>query len=232
MNIRINIAPQPSDIACGATCLHALYRYYGEDTKLDELMDEIPQLNNGGTLGVHLAAHALRHGFEATISTYNLQLFDPTWFEPEANMKERLILQAEAKTDRRLREATDAYLGFLELGGRIELHELNPRRLQSLIHRGPLLVGLSATYLYRNCRELPDRHVSDDIRGMPVGHFVLLERCDPITNRVSVADPWAGNPMATGQHYTVSYDRLAAAILLSIVTYDANLLSISLSDRQ
>ena len=232
MNIRINIAPQPDDRACGATCLHGLYRYYGEELKLGQLIEEIPQLADGGTLGVHLATHALRHGFEATISTYNLQLFDPTWFEPEIDIQQRLQLQAEAKTDPRLRAATYAYLEFLELGGRVEFHELNPRRLQSLIHRGPLLVGLSATYLYRSRREVPDRDAGDDIRGMPVGHFVLLERCDPMINRVWIADPWGGNPMATGQHYSVGYDRLAAAILLSIVTYDANLISITLSDRQ
>ena len=33
------------------------------------------------TLAVLLGCHALRRGYEATIYTFNLQVFDPTWFE-------------------------------------------------------------------------------------------------------------------------------------------------------
>jgi hypothetical protein len=43
---------------------------------------------------------------------------------------------------------------------------------------------------------------------------------------VLVADPLMPNPMAFRQHYVVNVDRVICAILLGIVTYDANLLII------
>jgi hypothetical protein len=58
---------------------------------------------------VWLACHALRRGYDATIYTYNLQLFDPTWFvNGEAvNLADRLEAQRRAKPDARIAEATE-----------------------------------------------------------------------------------------------------------------------------
>jgi len=43
---------------------------------------------------------------------------------------------------------------------------------------------------------------------------------------VSVADPLDDNPRFSSRHYRVGIDRLIGAILLGVVTYDANLLVI------
>jgi len=37
----------------------------------------------GGTLAVNLANHALRRGYRALIVTYNLTVFDPSWFRAD-----------------------------------------------------------------------------------------------------------------------------------------------------
>src|SRR6185369_13364802 len=72
--LRLEILPQPDDITCGPTCLHAVYRYFGDVIGLDQVIEEVPQLETGGTLAVLLGCHALRRGYDATIYTYNLQV--------------------------------------------------------------------------------------------------------------------------------------------------------------
>src|SRR5690606_31542522 len=105
--LRLDILPQPDETTCGPTCLHALYRYYGLDDDLPTLINEIQRLKNGGTLGVLLANHALGRGLAATIYTYNLKVFDPTWFSsPTVDLRAKLVAQGEFKESKRLQVAT------------------------------------------------------------------------------------------------------------------------------
>ena len=105
--LEFEIQPQPDDAACGPTCLQAVYRFFGDDVPLSELAAAIPRLDTGGTLAVSLAGHALRRGYAARIYTYNLSLFDPSWFtNPGVDLAERLRRQAAAKADAKLRTAT------------------------------------------------------------------------------------------------------------------------------
>ena len=152
---RFDILPQPDDTTCGPTCLHAVFRYYGFEIALDQVINECPRLEEGGTLGVLLGCHALRHGFRATIFTYNLQVFDPTWFRlPQGHLAAKLQSQLAAKNTDKLRTATEAYLEFLEGGGRILMQDLTGTLIRKYVKRRiPVLTGLSATYLYGDPRE-------------------------------------------------------------------------------
>ena len=221
----LHILPQPDDTTCGPTCLHAVYRFHGDELPLQEVIAEVPPLPTGGTLGVLLACHALLRGYQATIYTYNLQMFDPTWFAPRPrDLAPLLRAQLERKGgDFRMQMATDAYLQFLALGGRIVHEELGRPLLSRLLARDrPVLTGLNATYLYGCAREHDDDY--DDIAGESAGHFVVLHTYDPATGTVVVADPQHDNPLHGEPRYEVGVDRLMGAILLGIVTYDANLL--------
>ncbi len=42
-----DIARQPDDISCGATCLHAIYRFFGEAIDFAEVVSGIPTLAEG-----------------------------------------------------------------------------------------------------------------------------------------------------------------------------------------
>ena len=223
--LELEILPQPTDTTCGPTCLHAVYAYYGDHVDLGTVIEETRELEEGGTLAVHLGSHALKRGYEARIITYNLQLFDPTWLTGEGvDLTAKLALQRKVKRDRKLREASDAYLEFLELGGQVRFEDLAPRMLRGMLQRGPVLTGLSATYLYASRREYGPECVPDDVRGSPVGHFVVLSGYRAGERTVRVADPWHRNPVAEGRYYWVEMPRLIGAILLGVVTYDANLL--------
>ncbi len=185
-------------------------------------------LDDGGTLDVFLANHALARGYRAKLFSYNLGLFDPTWFDlSRPELADRLRAQARAKRDRKLKLATRGYLRFLELGGKLCFEDLRPALIRRFLNRGvPIMTGLSATYLYREIRELPGSTEDDDIRGLPSGHFVVLYGCERGRRTVKVADPYQKNPLADDLYYTVDMHRLIGSILLGCLTYDANLLVI------
>lgn len=223
--LRLSVLPQPNNTTCGPTCLHAVYRYWDYEIPLQEVIDTVEPLPEGGTLAVRLAIHALERGFKAEIFTYNLQVFDPTWFSPNSriDLAERLRLQREHKPSVKLSLATDAYLQFLSLGGTLRYENLDAKLVRRFLRRGvPVLTGLSATHLYDCAREYNDEY--DDVRGDPSGHFVVLSGYDPKTREVSIADPLHDNPRFGSQYYRVAMNRLTASILLGILTYDANLL--------
>jgi hypothetical protein len=221
------VEQQPDDVTCGPACLHGLYRHYGDDVPLERVIADTHTLDKGGTLDVFLANHALKRGYDATILTYNLDLFDPTWFDlPSEEFRVRLAAQAEVKPWRRIQAATRGYDEFLRLGGKLLLRDLDPALLRKYVTRGPVITGLSATYLYRAVRDIPETNADDDVRGEPVGHFVVLTGYRRLSREILIADPMRTNPLVGSRYYAVQVQRLIGAILLGVMTYDANLLII------
>lgn len=259
--LRLDIQTQPDDTTCGPTCLHAVYRFYGDAVSLQDVIDTAPVIPgeevaaaNGptgalgaedqaggavasrGTLAVMLGCHALRRGYRARLYTFNLNVFDPTWFPAGSDrpadaerlrVKLRAQLAAKEPSDPRLALATESYIEFLDRGGEVWLRDLSSNLLSKFLRKGrPVLTGLSATYLYRCAREWGPNDDYDDIRGEPAGHFVVLCGYDADSRCVQVADPMRDNPAYNSLVYDVPIARLVAAIMLGVLTYDANLLVI------
>lgn len=224
--LSFSILPQPDDTTCGPTCLHAVYRYFADELPLATVIQEVSTLETGGTLGVLLGCHALERGYRATLFTCNLHVFDPVWFRPGSRpLIDSLRRQADIKTSPRMRTATDACIRFLQLGGRIRMEDLSAGLISDLLRQNiPIITGLSATWLYQTPRECVPDGKPDDIAGEPAGHFVVLSGHDSASRTVRVADPYSRHPHGSGQQYDISMDRVLCAILLGIVTYDANLL--------
>lgn len=225
--LEFEMSRQPDDTTCGPTCLSAVYRYFGDEFPLDQIVRETPALELGGTLAVILGCHAIKRGYEARIYSYNLQVFDPTWFRPGGpSLADRLRAQMEVKDKPKLHWASRAYLEFLELGGSLRMEDMTPALLRKYLKkRVPILAGLSSTYLYNEPREFGFPSIPDDVRGYPQGHFVILCGYDSQERSVHVADPLHTNPFG-GHRYVVDLDRVMCAIMLGILTYDANLLVI------
>ena len=224
----VHTLPQPDETTCGPTCLHAVYRYWDDDEPLGALIARLERLHEGGTFAVFLGCDALRKGYRATIYTYNLMVFDPTWFDRKCDIADRLRRQCEAKPgDYRLQYATQGYLEFLRLGGKLRLANLPLLLVRKVLRRKlPIIAGVSATYLYRAPREYGPQSIPDDILGFPQGHFVVLAGDDPSRRRLLVVDPYQPNPYGTSHEYWISAQRVISATLLGIVTHDANLLVI------
>lgn len=225
--MELTILPQPDDITCGPTSLHAVYRYYNLDVDLTQLITDICSLETGGTLAVYLGIDALRRGMQATIYSYNLKMFDPSWTVLDSpGLIGKLEQQQEIKRKKRFLQASQAYIAFLRQGGRILFDQLTPELLKNTLQLNiPILTGLSATYLYSSMREISrgKRSLYDDIAGEPMGHFVVLTDYTAV-DMVRIADPYSGNPLCGSQYYTLPVQRLINAIHLGSMTYDANLL--------
>lgn len=229
LRLPVKIMPQPDELTCGPTCLHAIYQYWGETESLEQVISRTQRWDGGGTLAVFLACDALRKGYQATIYTYNLMMFDPTWFKkPGVNIAERLRRQNDLKQDARIDLATHAYLEFLNLGGALRFLNLSRYLIRGILRRKlPILTGLSSTYLYQVAREFGPEDTPDDIRGVPAGHFVVIAGYNRPNRTVLVADPYSTNPYSQDPNlYWINVERVVAAILLGIVTHDANLLII------
>jgi hypothetical protein len=155
-------------------------------------------------------------------------VFDPTWFTSRGvDISEKLLRQRELKTDYRLQYATEGYLEFLHYGGRLRFSNLSQNLIRGILRRKmPILTGLSSTYLYCSAREYGPDDIPDDVRGRPAGHFVVIAGYDTERRRVMVVDPYQPNPYGSPHQYWIGVDRVIAAILLGIVTHDANLLVI------
>lgn len=224
--IPFDILAQPDDSSCGPTCLHAIYGHLGDSVPLATLLDEVPRVSSGGTLGVLLGSHALQRGYECIVYTFNLHVFDPTWFalEPLA-LHAKLEARLDHVEDTRTKDAVEAYMKFVELGGEVRCEDLTAGLVRrNMQKRQPVLAGLSATYLYGTPREAGDPMEFDDVRGEPQGHFVVLCGYRSDDREVVVADPLRPNPLSDGPRYHVGIDRLVCSIMLGVLTYDANLL--------
>jgi len=218
-------------VTCGPTCLHAAYAYFGDPVTLEDVIREVKSLESGGTLAVLLGCHALERGYRATIYSYNLRIFDPTWFHmSREGLIARLRARIREKEGKRLRVAAEAYARFLEMGGEVRMRDLSPGMIREPLDEGlPILTGLSSTYLYQAPRELGIR--DDDIRGDPQGHFVVLAGYEEDGRSILVADPLGGTQWVASTLYRVSVGRLITAILLGVLTYDANLLILQPNDE-
>ena len=229
--LRLQITPQPDDTTCGPTCLHAMYRYFGDDISLKQVLREVPSLRQGGTLGVMLANHALARGYKASIYTYNLMIFDPTWFQSDVDLRKKLAMRKKATLSAKQRLALEQYLEFIECGGRIYLEDLRRGLLRKFLKRRlPILTGLNSTFLYRTMRVRGDDMADDDIRGEVVGHFVVLCGYNQAHHTVTVADPYSENPYSHTHYYDAELDRVVCSVLLGVMTYDANFLIIEPKD--
>ncbi|HSN73250.1 MAG TPA: hypothetical protein VLT59_17170 [Steroidobacteraceae bacterium] len=228
LRLPVRMHAQPDEVTCGPTCLQAIYRYWGQEQPLAQVIARARRLDHGGTLAVFLACDALRQGFEATIYTYNLTVFDSTWFRPGVDLVAKLKAQRREKRDAGLKHATEGYVEFMELGGRLRLTDLSRTLVRGLLRRRlPILTGLSSTFLYRSPREYGDDDRPDDIRGEPAGHFVVLAGYNRRKRSVLIVDPYEPHPYGPQRGYWINIDRVMGAILLGIVTHDANLLVIS-----
>lgn len=225
--MKLEILRQPNDVTCGPTCLHAIYTFYGDDISLQQVIAEVSMIENGGTFASLLGSHALERGYAATLYTYNLQVFDPTWFTSEVDIQHKLSERLAFKSQRKLKRAISSYLDFIASGGEVKLQDLTPNLIRKFLNNSqPILTGLSSTFLYRTVREFGPKDEEDDIRGEPTGHFVVLSGYDHENREVLVNDPLYDNPYSHDHQYHVSIYRLISAILIGVLTYDGNLLII------
>ena len=230
IKIDLKMGSQPDYTSCGPTSLLAIYNFYGDRVTSEELLKTIPQFEEGGgVFGVMLGIDALKRGYKVLLYSFNLNIFDPTWFElPMNDIKNKLKQMLELrKMEPKRYNAVKSAVEFIELGGEFRFQDLTTELISSYLSKDtPLLSGLSSTWLYRSTREEPLSNEDDDIQGEPAGHFVVLHGKSSDNKFVYVADPYRPNPISGTNYYKVSMDSLINSILLGVMSYDGNLIVI------
>lgn len=228
MKPALSVSQQPDDESCGITCLKAIYEYYAHPTSLDTLKHEIEHWRTGGTVAVNLARHALAHGYDAEIYTYNLKIFDPTWKDlPPRELSHKLRLRQRKVRGEKQKDVIRFYLDFIRKGGMVRFDDLDEELMGRLFaRRTPVICGVSATYLYQQPRETHD-NVENDVTGHPVGHFVVVSEWDARERMVTIHDPLRKNPYSETGTYRLPFVKFSNAVMLGILTYDENLLAIA-----
>lgn len=234
IELPVRIERQPDYTTCGPTALHAIYRYWGDPITLQEVIAQTPKLPGGGTLGCHLALHALRRGYEVGIWVCNVRHVDPTWFQKPTDLVAKLKARMIAKKlidDPRYGPALQAVEEFVRLGGIYHWGDLSPALLAKVLGEGtPLLTGTNGTYLYQCSRETEKG--LDDVAGEPFGHFIVLCGYSDVDQSVAIADPLMDNPLHGTKYYRSSTYRLLGAIFLGVGSDDGNLMRIRPKDWQ
>ena len=113
---------QPDYTSCGPTSLLAIYNFYGDRVTSEELLKTIPQFEEGGgVFGVMLGIDALKRGYKVLLYSFNLNIFDPTWFElPMNDIKNKLKQMLELrKMEPKRYNAVKSAVEFIELGGEL-----------------------------------------------------------------------------------------------------------------
>lgn len=228
IDLKVRIERQPDYTTCGPTALHAIYGYYNDKIALADVIKETPKLPGGGTLGVHLAVHALQRGYEALMWICSVRHFDPTWFQQPTDLLAKLKARGVAKNltqDPRFGPALESLEQFLDLGGRYVWDDLTPDLIVKTLGDGyPILTGTNGTYLYQCARETEAG--PDDVRGDAFGHFIVLGGYRDTDQSVAIADPLLDNPLYGTKYYRVNMFRLIGAIFLGVGSDDGNLLVI------
>lgn len=223
------VEPQPTETSCGPTCLRGVYQYLGLEVPVEDLIEAIPSLAGGGTLAVMLGVDALKRGFGAKLYSCNLRVLDPSWFPgTRESLRERLRASHSVRKKPKDLGELKALELFLDLGGDLRMEPLTRELIRRHLNDNrPILTGLSSTFLYRDKRTSPLTGQPDDLAGQSEGHFVVLSHYDRETRTVTVNDPWPHSPFEDPHRYHVHIDRLINAILLGVLSYDANLLVLS-----
>lgn len=224
----IKIENQPTETTCGPTCLHSIFNYLKKPIPLKKTMAEVRYLDTGGTMGEALGIYALENNLKATVYTHNLNVFDPTWFKlSKKEIIKKLRLQIRAPKTLKIKKSSKLYIDFLKLGGNVKFKPLTTSFLYNLLQeKGPVIVGLSSTYLYMSARERNDDNEADDILGSPQGHFVILGGMSHDHSEVEVFDPLDENPISKSNNYKIDSTRFINSILIGAITYDANIIVI------
>jgi hypothetical protein len=151
--LQLDILAQPDNVTCGPTCLHAVYRFYGDQLPLDQVIQRDSAASRrwdiGCFAGVPRFAPRLRRDH------FDVQSADlrPDLVSAPISLAWRIVceLRWPSSGSSKLACGERGLSGIAtDLGGRIQMEDFTSRLIRRYLKREiPILTGLSATYLYR-----------------------------------------------------------------------------------
>lgn len=194
---------------CGPNSLTMLLSYYDSSIKLEEVLKNTPQVKNLGTFDGWLGVTAIKLGYKVRINSLNIESIPRKWHSLKlSNILKKL--KTKKTKDKALNHSIKGYSKFIELGGKLIFENINKEMLIKKLNKGPILIGLSSSYLYKEEKT--------------VGHFVVVNGYE--NNKFSIIDPWHSIPFSKNGRYKLEPNKLINAILLGALTYDCCILEI------
>jgi hypothetical protein len=163
-------------MTCGPSSLQQVMAYYGKKMKLGDIIKDIPMFMDGTYLA-YLAKYAMEAGFKPLIITYNVDIFDPTWFRlsRKSLIKKLRSRSRIRKLDINIRRGCKSYVDYLESGGKLSFNFTTTEIIKKYLKKKrPIIVRLSSTILHDRKRLDLNKDKRDDISGSPGFHFVVV----------------------------------------------------------
>lgn len=130
-----------------------------------------------GTFMPYLGLYAMNAGFKSTITTHNINVFDPTWFKlstKEINSKlERRSKEKDVPHE--YQKESVAYSKYLAAGGGLKFDYIRPELLiKNLDQKKPIILDVCSTMLHIKHRKNRVADEYSDVSGMPMYHAIVV----------------------------------------------------------
>lgn len=221
---------QPTNVSCGQTAVAMLLGHYGVYKTPKEVIEWVKYVdadgNEIGSVTPQLAIKIMELGFRAELYTFDFLLINHDWKNLDG--KELIQKLKSVRSTRKVNspisgyeeEYFDAYIGFVEKGGRLHIRDYpTTELLLGLLRDGPIVVNIVQDVLtgkgWRGKSGLR-QDVPDD-NGQVVTHSVVVYGFDD--GKFLIADPWNGE-------LAVDSEALLAAISIAQIESDNMLFQI------
>jgi len=232
-DIPLKIQSSPSN--CIQTSVSQFLSFYGINVSPDEIEQKIPVRVNGqgkpmGTLLADIGTWLKKtYQLKPTMHVFDAQIIDRSWFslsqqELLAKMQEVKVIGANTALTPYAPILIDAYITYLQGGGRIDITKCTHELLQKLLSKGPILAIVNFNYIYDYPKVSYDKkiksYVPDTVGGKMIEHAIVLTGFDDGVYFYNDPDSEKG-----GKHQ-VENDVLVGAICTAQINSDNYLLTI------
>lgn len=198
-----------------------LLQFYRIDKSIDDIKAEVPVYISkdnqplGSSIG-HIAKYFIDQGFNTTIHTSDIQIFDPSWkkYSNKQLIDHLMKRQTDVKHPTYDQEAFnvifDGYISFLKFGGQIAFPLIDEKYLVELLQKGPIYTIVSYQFLNQSPKAVfdkdKDEFTNDSIKGNVGTHAVILAGYKD--NQFLIIDPdkkFGGKRWFSSSHLIASF---------------------------
>ena len=221
---------------CVQTAASQLLSFYNINKTVEEIKKEVPVYitSDGKPLGSslgHIAAYFTTLGFQTTIHTVDIELFDRSWNSSDNKMLKDNLLQRRKYLRHSRYEAAaldmvvDGYVQFLNKGGTIEFPIVDEQYISKLLEKGPVYAVVSYNFLNQVAKysaRSEERPTKDAISGSPSTHVIIITKFN--NGLFEIIDP----DYEFGGKRSIPSNLLIGAFYLAETDFDPMLITLSM----
>jgi hypothetical protein len=209
---------------CRSAALAQVLNYFGDPSSSKDISNYCTKSTKFRDWDYLLGLYAISRGFNATIHTRSISIFDPTWFKIcrsdllvklSKKVENLSDLSARAEGFKKFELEAKRVIEFLNAGGDLNFSPFSINCMNSYLDKKiPIITTFTGPLLYGLPKETFGQ--ADDIGGDPWKHSLVISSYSKENFRV--VDP----SKIKGRRYDVKADSL----LDSMIRYDSNFLAV------